>query len=195
LKRVPILLVTAFATLVLAACAATGSSGTASPATSAPATAASSAPATASANPNTPTVQPTNQSVPGTQVACNMLIHNPMAGQLANTTAPLRVLAKAETSPNIYECQIGLHLTATFTHGLEGGIYCHYGDPQNLAATGSKPLAGNIYPTVLPRTFLIIIGPHTAAAITVFLPGPPKLELVVPALRAAAGIVASEGCP
>lgn len=124
-----------------------------------------------------------------------MLIHNPLAGQLANTSAPLRVLAKAETSPNIYECQIGLHLTATFTHGLEGGIYCHYSDPQNLAATGSKPLANNIYRTSLPRTFLIIIGPHTAAAITVFLPGPPKLQLVIPALRAAAGIVTNKGCP
>ena len=92
-------------------------------------------------------------------------------------------------------CQIGLRLTTTFTHGVEGGIYCRCGDPLNLVAPGTKPIADNIYRMALPRSFLIIIGPHTAAAITVFLPGAPNLQLVIPALRAAAGVVTSEGCP
>lgn len=188
-KPVPSIMAVALASLVLVACAATGGGGSAS-STGTPQAAAAS-----QANPKSPSSLPTNQSTPGTQVACDMLLHNPVIGQLANTSAPLRVLAKAETSPNIYECQVGLHLTPTFTHGAEGGIYCNYGDPQNLTAPGTKPLASSIYRTVLPRTFLIIIGPHTAAGITVFLPGPPRLPLVIKALQAAALIVRSEGCP
>lgn len=195
----------AAAVLTVSACGGSPSSSSAaasasSAAAAAPATSATTAPAVASSSvpplPSGPTqgISTGGPTTSGTKLACDMLMENSLLAQLVNTSAAVHIVATGELVHDVYECQVGLNPTASYTHGVEGGVYCNYADPSNLI-TG-QAIATNIYGSKdLPRTYLMIIGPHTAIGITFFLDVNPTPSLVIPALQSAAHIVDREGCP
>jgi hypothetical protein len=199
LKPVPSALAGAALAASIAACSAasspphaTSSTPGTRPALTATATGQPAQPQPAA--PASPAPAATSPASSATAVACDMLLKNAVLARLVNTTAPVHIIATGELMPNVPECQVGLARTTSFTHGVEGGMFCHYPNPHDLI--DGPAIAANIYrSTDLPRTFLMITGPHAAIAITFFLDADPTPNLVVAALQSAASIVNAEGCP